>query len=242
LPTDKLVKSKMGRVTRRSGRSSTVTKRAAVSPSRLRPALGLRPSGRRTWRSNSLHASPEDKSCGVRLVLAYREDPDILWCMPHRPYVTLAFAQSIDGRIATITGESQWISGEETLSLSQEIRAASDAILVGVGTVIRDDPRLTCRLPGSPSPLRVILDGRLRVPLSSTILRTASEYPTVVFTGRRPATLGRIDRQQRSRCEVAGPRFVQSLPAADPTSISAPCWTTSLPAECSRSWSRVGPP
>jgi 5-amino-6-(5-phosphoribosylamino)uracil reductase/diaminohydroxyphosphoribosylaminopyrimidine deaminase/5-amino-6-(5-phosphoribosylamino)uracil reductase len=104
--------------------------------------------------------------------------------MPHRPYVTLAFAQSIDGRIATITGESQWISGEETLSLSQEIRAASDAILVGVGTVIRDDPRLTCRLPGSPSPLRVILDGRLRVPLSSTILRTASEYPTVVFTGR----------------------------------------------------------
>jgi riboflavin-specific deaminase-like protein len=99
-----------------------------------------------------------------------------------RPRVTLSYAQSLDGRIATRSGQSQWISGAGTLELAQELRRDNDAILVGIGTVLRDDPLLTCRLPGCSSPVRVILDSRLRLPEDGRIARTADRYATVVFS------------------------------------------------------------
>ena len=99
-----------------------------------------------------------------------------------RPEVLVTFAQSLDGRIATRTGQSQWISGNETLQLAQELRRDNDAILVGIGTVLQDDPKLTCRLPGCSSPLRVVLDGSLRMPLASNIAATAGDIETIVFT------------------------------------------------------------
>ena len=98
----------------------------------------------------------------------------------NRPRVTISFAQSLDGRIATRTGQSQWISGDATLQLAQELRRDNDAILVGIGTVERDDPLLTCRLPGCPSPVRVVLDSHLRISQDSRIARTADRYATVV--------------------------------------------------------------
>lgn len=101
--------------------------------------------------------------------------------MRRRPQVTLSFAQSLDGRIATRDGVSQWISGEQTLNLAHQLRERSDAILVGVGTVIADDPRLTCRLPGGSSPLRVVLDGALRTPAKSNVAATAREIPTLIY-------------------------------------------------------------
>lgn len=118
-----------------------------------------------------------------------------------RPTVTVSYAQSLDGRIATVTGESKWISGDETLEFAHILRRDSDAVLVGIGTILTDDPELSCRLPGNPpSPLRIVLDSRLRIQRESKICRTITDYPTVVFTGTD------TDTEKRSRLEASGIR------------------------------------
>ncbi len=101
-----------------------------------------------------------------------------------RPLVTLKLAQSLDGKIATVTGESQWITSETARAYGQLLRARHDAILIGVGTALADDPSLTCRLPGleDRSPLRVVLDTRLRLTEWSKLAQTAQEVPTLVYT------------------------------------------------------------
>lgn len=118
-----------------------------------------------------------------------------------RPRVTVSFAQSLDGRIATRSGQSQWISGPGTLALAQELRRDNDAILVGIGTVLRDDPLLTCRLPGCSSPVRVILDSRLRIPEDSRIAQTADRYATIVCALEPDPA--RVDRLARRGVRVA---------------------------------------
>ena len=101
-----------------------------------------------------------------------------------RPLVTLKLATSLDGRIATRTGASRWITGEEARQCAHRLRATHDAILIGSGTALADDPELTCRLPGleERSPVRIVLDGRLRLPPSSRLARTARELPTWIIT------------------------------------------------------------
>ena len=100
-----------------------------------------------------------------------------------RPRVLLKLATSLDGRIATAGGISKWITGDEARQAAHRLRAASDAILVGVGTVLADDPSLTCRLPGleDRSPVRVVLDSGLRTPSESKLM-TATEVPTWIVT------------------------------------------------------------
>jgi diaminohydroxyphosphoribosylaminopyrimidine deaminase/5-amino-6-(5-phosphoribosylamino)uracil reductase len=101
-----------------------------------------------------------------------------------RPFVTLKIAQSLDGMTASASGESKWITGEEARRYGHLLRARNDAILVGINTVLADDPNLTCRLSGleKSSPLRVVLDTRLRLGEAAQLVATAQTTPTIVFT------------------------------------------------------------
>jgi GTP cyclohydrolase II len=122
-----------------------------------------------------------------------------------RPYVVVKLAQTLDGRVATSTGDSRWISGGEERRVTHALRAAVDAVLVGIGTVMADDPQLTVRLVPGASPIRVVLDARLRIPTTARVLdeRAAS---CVYTTDAAPA-----GRRMALRSLGAG---VRTVPAA----------------------------
>ena len=101
-----------------------------------------------------------------------------------RPLVTLKLATTLDGRIATHRGESKWITGKLARRFGHGMRARHDAIIVGSGTALSDDPHLNCRLKGMEdrSPLRVVIDSRLRLPLTNHLVSAARNYPTLLAT------------------------------------------------------------
>ncbi len=117
-----------------------------------------------------------------------------------RPMVTLKLAMSLDGRIATHSGQSQWITGPEARARAHLLRAEHDAVMVGSGTAIADNPRLTVRLPGMEGrqPIRIVADGRLALPLTHELVRGAKTHPTWLIT-RDDA-----ERQRRRAFEQAG--------------------------------------
>ena len=98
------------------------------------------------------------------------------------PYVVMKYAMTMDGKIACDTGKSQWITGEQARNQVQETRNALKGIMVGVQTIIIDNPKLTCRIPGGRNPVRIICDSHLRIPLEATVVQTAKETPTIVAT------------------------------------------------------------
>lgn len=98
----------------------------------------------------------------------------------NRPYVHLKWAMTLDGKIATHSGDSKWISNETSRRRVHELRGRVDAVLVGVGTVLADDPLLTARPPGPRRATRIVLDSRGRTPLTAQLLRTAGDAPVLI--------------------------------------------------------------
>jgi riboflavin-specific deaminase-like protein len=127
---------------------------------------------------------------------------------PARPAVTVSYAQTLDGRLATRTGSSQWISGPESLRFAHQLRAGHDAIMVGAGTVCRDNPRLTVRLAPGRDPLRVVVDSTLRIPLDAVVLAGGAASGTLLAVTERAAA---------ERCAAARAlgATVLTLPSAD---------------------------
>ena len=116
------------------------------------------------------------------------------------PFVTVKFAMSLDGRIATAAGESRWITSEAARHEAHRLRHVHDAVLVGAETVVRDDPRLTTRIDGGRSPLRVILDSTLRIPGTASVLTQREGSVLVATTGRSDG--GRIERMREAGIDV----------------------------------------
>jgi diaminohydroxyphosphoribosylaminopyrimidine deaminase / 5-amino-6-(5-phosphoribosylamino)uracil reductase len=128
-----------------------------------------------------------------------------------RPLVTLKLGTSLDGRIATASGESQWITGPPARERAHAMRASHDAIMVGTGTVLADDPQLTCRLPGlgHRSPVRVVIDRHLRVPPTAKIIAEAQHVPTWLLT------LTSTDPARRESFLAAGATLIEIDPDPD---------------------------
>jgi diaminohydroxyphosphoribosylaminopyrimidine deaminase/5-amino-6-(5-phosphoribosylamino)uracil reductase len=101
------------------------------------------------------------------------------------PFVTLKLAASLDGKIAAVSGDARWISDSVSRTAVHRLRNRMDAVLVGADTVLKDDPQLTCRIGGGRNPWRVVLDGRLRIPLTARFLRQPEREKNVVVTSRR---------------------------------------------------------
>lgn len=99
-----------------------------------------------------------------------------------RPFVAMKYAMTLDGKIAAYTGASKWVTGEQARSHVQQLRHRYSGIMVGVGTVLADDPMLNCRMPGGKHPIRIICDSQLRTPLSAQVVSTAQQYPTILAT------------------------------------------------------------
>lgn len=99
-----------------------------------------------------------------------------------RPYVILKYAMTLDGKIATRTGQSKWITGEQARARVHQDRHRYSGIMVGVGTILADDPLLTCRMEGGKNPTRILCDSHLRTPLNAQVIRTAREVPTILAT------------------------------------------------------------
>ena len=135
--------------------------------------------------------------CGVLEEAARRQNEVFIrWITAGRPFVWMKMAMSLDGRIATVGGESQWITGEEA-----RLRDEVDAILVGVGTVIADDPALTARgMEGGRTPRRIVLDSQARTPLSAKLLSDGAAPTILAVTENAP--LERVEALRQRGAEI----------------------------------------
>jgi GTP cyclohydrolase II len=147
-----------------------------------------------------LDGSPIGEATNVAPLLGHAAAP--VW----RPYVVLKYAQTVDGRIATRRGDARWISSEAERRISHGLRAACDAVLVGVGTAIVDDPQLTVRMVPGSSPLRVVLDSTLRLPPTARLLD--NEAGTIVITTEHSSD----ERRSALRARAVGVHVVDAGP------------------------------
>jgi diaminohydroxyphosphoribosylaminopyrimidine deaminase/5-amino-6-(5-phosphoribosylamino)uracil reductase len=101
------------------------------------------------------------------------------------PYITVKYAQTLDGRVATKTGRSQWISSPDSLVFAHKLRAEHDAILVGIGTVLADNPTLTVRRTRGRNPVRIVVDSGLKIKMDANVMQNLSRTPTLIVTTRK---------------------------------------------------------
>lgn len=159
------------------------------------------------------------REAGIEVTLGVMEEEAlelnevfIKFITTRRPFVVAKAAMSLDGKIATRSGKSKWITGAEARAYGHQMRDWYDAILVGIGTVLADDPSLTARLPGGRGrdPVRIILDSQARTPVNARVLTQRSEAPTIiaVTSGAPP---GRLEALRQAGAEVlavnGGPRI-----------------------------------
>lgn len=102
-----------------------------------------------------------------------------------RPVITVSYAQTLDGRLATASGSSQWISSSESLCFTHALRSEHDAVMIGAGTACKDDPRLTVRLVPGKDPLRIVVDSTLRTPLTAAMLSDGAAEGTILAVTER---------------------------------------------------------
>lgn len=120
-----------------------------------------------------------------------------------QPYMVAKYAMTLDGKIATKTGASRWITSDVARAKVHEDRHRYAAIMVGIGTVLADDPELTSRIPGkeTKNPLRVVVDSKARTPLDSKLVATAHETPTLIATTQH-ASQEKVNALEAEGCEV----------------------------------------
>lgn len=138
-----------------------------------------------------------------------------------RPWVHAKWAMTLDGKIATHRGHSQWISGPESREVAHELRGRMDAIVVGIGTVLADDPQLTARPPGPRTATRIVIDSRARLPLTSKLVRTARDASVICFT-TESAPADRVELLRAAGVEVI------SLPGDDRRQVPVTSWLDEL--------------
>lgn len=127
------------------------------------------------------------------------------------PFIVLKGACSLDGKIATSTGESKWITSEKAREHSHSLRNIYDAIMVGKGTILADDPLLTCRIPEGRDPIRIIVDSKLSIPLDAKILNLKSEAKTIIATTTKASLEKRKELSKKAEIIMAGDNQVDLL-------------------------------
>lgn len=139
------------------------------------------------------------------------------------PFVVMKYAMTLDGKIASVTGDAKWVTGEAARHHVHHTRKRLSAIMVGIGTVLADDPMLNCRIESGVDPIRLICDSHLRIPLDSQIVRTAKDIPTWVFCAE-------ADASRRNALESAGVRVVL-MPDETKTHVDLPAMMNCLGKE-----------
>lgn len=133
-----------------------------------------------------------------------------------RPFTAMKYAMTLDGKIACVSGDSRWVTGETARQHVHFLRKKYSAILAGVDTVIADNPMLNCRIQEGVDPIRIICDSHLRIPLDSEIVRTANQIRTIlVYAGE----LSEEEKEKQKKLETTG---VESIKAGDDSQVSLP--------------------
>ena len=148
------------------------------------------------------------KEAGIEVVVGVMEmqakrlnGPFFKLMQKELPYITVKWAMSIDGKIATHTGESRWITSDESRKYAHKIRGQMDGILVGINTVVRDDPLLTCRIEGGRNPKRIVVDSSAILPVNSRLLSTINEGEIIVAVSKN-AQRNRVEKLEQLGCKI----------------------------------------